>query len=144
MKIYFGGAIRGGREDKDLYRLIIGMLAEYGEVLTEHIGEKTLSEMGEKISESFIYQRDMAWLAEADVMVAEMTTPSLGVGYEARSAEEWGKPVLALYRPTEGRRLSAMIRGSGKIDVAEYQTLEELKPHLAAFFEKVKAKGYSR
>ena len=46
MKIYFAGSIRGGRDDKELYLEIINLLGKYGKVLTEHIGDKTLSAMG--------------------------------------------------------------------------------------------------
>src|ERR1700682_3462745 len=111
-KIYFAGAIRGGRGDAPLYAEIVSMLGEYGEVLTEHIGDLALTSAGESSSDREIHDRDLAWLREADVLVAEATTPSLGVGYEIGKATEWGTPVLCLYRPAEGRSLSAMISGS--------------------------------
>ena len=47
MKIYFAGAIRGGRDDKELYLEIINYLKEYGEVLTEHIGDQSINTLGE-------------------------------------------------------------------------------------------------
>ncbi len=76
MKIYFAGSIRGGRDDKDLYLEIIKLLGNYGKVLTEHIGDAKLSELGENLESTHIYNRDMNWLREADVVVAEVTTPS--------------------------------------------------------------------
>lgn len=79
MKIYFAGSIRGGRLDQENYFKIIGYLQKYGEVLTEHIGQKDLSEEGEKdISDEKIYKRDISWLKEADVVVVEASTPFLG------------------------------------------------------------------
>lgn len=42
MKIYFAGSIRGGRKDAGLYKKIIDYLGKYGEVLTEHIGNKKI------------------------------------------------------------------------------------------------------
>ena len=39
MKIYFAGAIRGGREDVARYLEIVERLRQYGAVLTEHIAE---------------------------------------------------------------------------------------------------------
>ena len=42
MKIYFAGAIRGGRSDQNLYFEIINYLKKYGEVLTEHVGDKSI------------------------------------------------------------------------------------------------------
>lgn len=61
MKIYFAGSIRGGRDDKELYLEIINLLGKYGKVLTEHIGDKTLSALGEDgPTDKYIYDRDMA------------------------------------------------------------------------------------
>lgn len=128
MRIYFAGSIRGGRDDWALYLEIIGRLREYGQVLTEHVGDAELSVLGEAESDDVsLHDRDLDWLREADCLVAEVTTPSLGVGYEIGKATEWGKPVLCLFRPREGRALSAMIAGSSGVTVREYQNAEELK-----------------
>jgi nucleoside 2-deoxyribosyltransferase len=127
MKIYFAGSIRGGRNDAALYHRIITLLSKYGEVLTEHVGSEDLPPGGEKdLADGDIYARDMAWLAEADVVVAEVSTPSHGVGYEIGQAEAMGKPVLCLYRRGSERRLSAMLAGSPKLRCEVYENLEEL------------------
>ncbi len=135
MKIYFAGSIRGGRDDKELYSQIIGLLARHGEVLTEHVGDQTLSAMGEAGSSAeYIYDRDMRWLAEADAVVAEVTTPSLGVGYEVAKAENLNKRTLCLFRPAADRRLSAMIAGNRQAAVLEYRSIAELEKILSDFF----------
>ncbi len=136
MKIYFAGSIRGGRDDKELYSRIIELLSRHGTVLTEHIGDKTLSVMGEAgPSEEYIYERDMGWLKESDVVVAEVTTPSLGVGYEVAKAEDLNKKILCIFRPAPDRRLPPMIAGSGQTTVTEYRSMEELEKVLANFFK---------
>ena len=128
MKIYFAGSIRGGREDQELYFSIIRELTNYGTVLTEHIGNKELTSKGEHIiSDSEIFERDMSWVKEADMIVAEVTTASLGVGYELGQAEAMNKKVICLYRPQEGKRLSAMVAGNEKLQVFEYQSLEDVR-----------------
>jgi nucleoside 2-deoxyribosyltransferase len=134
MSIYFAGAIRGGREDASLYLEIVGRLREYGKVLTEHIGDSELTALGEVEGDREIHERDLSWLKEADYLVAEVTTPSLGVGYEIGKATEWGKPVLCLFRPSDARALSAMIAGSGGVSVREYQSTSELKEIFDEFF----------
>lgn len=127
MKIYFAGSIRGGRDDKDLYFEIIKLLGNYGEVLTEHIGDSNLSVSKEGDSgDRYIYNRDMIWLNEADIVIAEVTTPSLGVGYEIGKAEK-SKPVICLYREQKDRELSAMIGGNDNMRIERYKTLEDLK-----------------
>lgn len=135
MKIYFAGSIRGGRDDKDLYFAMIEELQKYGTVLTEHIGSKELTGMGETTrTNEDIFNRDMEWVREADLIVAEVSTPSLGVGYELGQAEAMGKPVLCLYRETEGKRLSAMVAGNGYFSVHIYKDLEEVKAILKKHF----------
>ena len=134
MKIYFAGAIRGGRDDVALYFEIIELLGQYGQVLTEHVGNPELTGSGEVSDDREIHDRDLAWLKEADYLVAEVTIPSLGVGYEIGKATEWGKPVLCLFRPQSGRTLSAMIAGSPGVSVREYQSSEELREAFGDFF----------
>lgn len=127
MKIYFAGSIRGGRDDKALYLEIIGLLRNYGTVLTEHIGDVRLMATGEALKDRSIHDRDLSWLQEADYVVGEVTVPSLGVGYELGKATEWGKKIVCLFRPSEGASLSAMIAGSSTIKTYQYQTLSELR-----------------
>jgi nucleoside 2-deoxyribosyltransferase len=134
MKIYFAGSIRAGRSDQELYKQLIKGLECYGKVLTEHVGDASLTEWGDDgPSDQNIYQRDMGWLAEADVVVAEVSIPSLGAGYELGRAEALDKPILCLYREQQGRRLSAMVSGNPQITVACYQTLEEAMNHIRRF-----------
>ena len=134
ISIYFAGAIRGGREDCALYLEIIEQLRAYGRVLTEHLGDSQLDALGEETDDRLIHDRDLAWLKAADYLVAEVTTPSLGVGYEIGKATEWAKPVLCLYRPREGRALSAMIAGSPNVRLCEYRSTAELKEVFDHFF----------
>ncbi|MGB9178024.1 MAG: nucleoside 2-deoxyribosyltransferase [Pyrinomonadaceae bacterium] len=134
MKIYFAGAIRGGRVDKALYLEIVERLREYGQVLTEHIGDAELSALGESLNDGEIHDRDLAWLKDAEYLVAEVTTPSLGVGYEIGKATEWGTPTLCLYRPDDSRALSAMVAGSRNVLVREYESATQLKDIFDEFF----------
>lgn len=127
MKIYFAGSIRGGRDDSHIYFEIIKELQKYGEVLTEHIGDPNLTMKGESLSESEIHDRDMNWVFESDVIFAEVTQTSMGVGYEIGRAVEAGKKVIAVYRELEGKRISAMIAGSDKLTLIKYSTIEEIK-----------------
>ena len=111
MRIYFAGSIRGGRDDWTIYKEIIASLSKYGTVLTEHIGDSELSVTGEDLPDSEIHDRDLEWLRSCDFLVAEVTRPSLGVGYEIGKATEWGMKVLCLCRPSVTPSLSAMIAG---------------------------------
>lgn len=134
-KIYFAGSIRGGRDDQELYHAVIQELGKYGTVLTEHIGLKDLGAEGEQnLSDAFIFERDMDWVAEADLIVAEVSTPSLGVGYELGRAEAMGTPILCLYRPTEGKQLSAMVAGNSYVQIEHYQTFDDVARLFDGYF----------
>ena len=134
-KIYFAGSIRGGRKDAELYQKIIGKLKQYGEVLTEHVGDDRLLDAGESNKpDTYIHDRDIAWIQESNIVVAEVTTPSLGVGYEIASALNIGKPVICLFNSHRGRQLSAMIRGSRDLRVYEYGVFADIERILSEVF----------
>jgi len=128
MKIYFAGSIRGGRNDVSLYKQIIDYISNYGEVLTEHVGDASLSKLGEKGNkDKYIYDRDLQWLESADVVIAEVTTPSLGVGYELGIADKLNKPVLCLFREKHGKKLSAMLTGNDSFKCRFYNNFKEIQ-----------------
>ena len=79
--------------------------------------------------------RDMEWLQSADLVIAEVTTPSLGVGYELGIAAKLKISVFCLYRPIKGKRLSAMISGNEKFNCQAYQTLDDAKVHINKFLK---------
>ena len=134
-KIYFAGSIRGGRDDASLYIKIINELKQYGKVLTEHVGDENLRISGEEDkSDKFIHDRDMDWIFESEVIIAEVTTPSLGVGYEIAMALQQKKSVFCFFNKSKGKSLSAMIRGSGNIKVYEYDTFEDIQLSLSEIF----------
>lgn len=126
MKIYFAASIRGGRQERQLYQQLILNLQQQHQVLTEHIGDLQLTATGQtQLSDQAIRQRDISWLTACDVVVAETTQPSLGVGYELAYAEKLGKPVIILQQSKHGR-LSAMIAGTAYFNrIFTYTTLTE-------------------
>lgn len=124
MKIYFSGSIRGGQQDTDLYAELIQELKQYGTVLTEHIGSKTINTT---MTDQEIHDRDVKWVKESDIVIAEVTVPSLGVGYEIGRAIDMNKPIICLYRCINGKNTSAMIRGCSELQCFEYSNLSEAK-----------------
>ena len=140
MKIYFAGSIRGGRQDAGLYAQIIQYLKTFGEVLTEHVGDPELTSAGDDgPNDRFIHDRDLEWLQSADVIVAEVTAVSMGVGYEIGRAVEMGKPVLCLFREGTSSNLSAMIAGCSNVNLIYYSEFEELEKPLQKYLFSYKA-----
>ncbi len=124
MKIYFAGSIRGGRHDAELYRKVIAVLKEKHQVLTKHVGDLSLSTVEDK-GDKAIYEQDTAWLRECDVVVAECTQVSLGVGYELAYAEAHGKEIHIFYRPQK-TQLSAMLAGNERFHIHRYADEAEI------------------
>ena len=124
--LYFAGSIRGGRDFADLSRKMLQHMQMTDIVLTEHIGQANLNlkEKG-RISDAEIYNQDTAWLKESDMVVAECSNPSLGVGYELAYAESRGIPCHIFYNKSKNQ-LSAMLTGNPYFDIYPYQTEEEL------------------
>lgn len=134
MKFYFCGSIRGGRQLAADYHEIINMLKRHGQVLTEHLGSDQQIESRDRIlSDVQIHDRDMNWVRESDLVVAEVSIPSLGVGYEIGRAIELGKPVLCLVRSDAEATLSAMIAGSEGLTPLTYERLSDLPDRIGAF-----------
>lgn len=136
MKIYFSGSVSGGRDNVLVYKEIIKMLKVYGEVLTEHLGDTKLTKEGySDQTNEYVFSTDTSNVERADVLVAEVSTPSLGVGYEVGITEKLGKPMLCIYKNKEGRPTSAMILGNPKITSHGYDTIDEVQSILRDFFK---------
>ena len=131
MNIYFSGSIRGGRDDAHIYKEIILYLRKFGRVLTEHVGDESLKSTGEiSKNNQAIHDRDLELLLESDIIIAEVTNPSLGVGYEIAKAIEYKKKVFCIYRNLDNKPISAMILGSSDLICFEYSDLDSLKDYL--------------
>lgn len=125
MKIYFAGSIRGGRVDADLYRRMIEYMQKTDRVLTEHVGSPHLNLMEQGKRDVEIYDQDTVWLRESDLVIAECTCPSLGVGYELAYAEKFGKPCHVFYDRSK-TQLSAMLTGNPYFHIHPYTIEEEI------------------
>ena len=137
MKIYFACSITGGREFESVYQAVVHALTENGHsVLTAHLVESDVVEVEAGLSPEDVYTRDTNWIRECDVLIAEVSVPSHGVGYEVGFALGIGIPVLALHR--EGRKVSKMISGNPdkKLAITAYSTTEEAILNTLQFLSK--------
>lgn len=126
MKIYFACSISGGRKDEKAYQHLVAVLEEMGiEVPTAHIADTGIEIIDGNEKPEDIYRRDVDWIEESDQLIAEVSTPSHGVGYEIGYALFLGKPVLCLYN--QDVVVSKMITGNPHplLTVIAYQDLAE-------------------
>ena len=111
MNIYFACSITGGREFESIYQsLTAALLADGHEIPTAHLAESTVVALEAVVAAREVYERDVHWIRKAQALIAEVSVPSHGVGYEISFALNEGKPVLCLYQ--EGRKISKMISGN--------------------------------
>jgi nucleoside 2-deoxyribosyltransferase len=139
MKIYLSGSIRGGREFQPIYKVIYKNLIENDHtVLAHHVASENVIETEKSLSNHDIYTQDVQWLKECDGVIAEVSLPSLGVGYEIAYALNLEKPVLALYNE-ERNPISAMILGntSQYIIIRSYKQIEDLLKHVSLYLSKL-------
>lgn len=124
--IYFSGSISGGREDRAFYRRIVKALEDEGHrVYAGAVTSESIDAAGEPLEALQIFQRDLGWIEEVaeagGVLVAEVSRPSVGVGYEIAAARyRYNLPVICLYRPAFTSRCSGMIAGDRDIQLIEY------------------------
>ncbi|MBN1541831.1 nucleoside 2-deoxyribosyltransferase [candidate division KSB1 bacterium] len=113
MNIYFAGSISGGRRYLQTYQEMVRFLKSSGHLIyTEHIVDPHVLQHEERLTALQIYERDMAWLAQCDCLIAEISNPSLGVGYEVCAALNLNKPTLCLYH--HGLFVSRMLTGNNR------------------------------
>ncbi len=111
MNIYFSCSITGGRQDQAAYQALVqALLADGHQVPTAHLSDPDVMELEAKVNPQEVYTRDVGWVLDCDAMIAEVSTPSHGVGYEVALALELRKPVLCCYH--QGRQVSKMITGN--------------------------------
>jgi 2'-deoxynucleoside 5'-phosphate N-hydrolase len=117
VRIYFAGSISSSQRQVETYATITALLAERYAVSSD-AADSELFHREASMTSRQIYGQEMLELAQADVVVAEISHAALGVGYQIAHAERLGKPVLCLVTP--GDRVSPMIIGSPRIEVELY------------------------
>ena len=141
MKIYFACSISGSRKDEEIYQFLVKVMEDLDiDIPTAHIAETGIEEIDAREAPEDIYHRDVTWIQESDLLVAEVSTPSHGVGYEIGYALELGKPVLCLYQ--EDAVVSKMITGNphGLLTVLTYQDPGEAEKKLREYLSAIDLK----
>ena len=138
MIIYCAGPIKGDTTFQKFYLEIINFVESEGHTpLTELGVEHTPTN---PLTDIQIYKRDLKWIDGSNIMIAEVSGPSLGVGFEIAYALYHKKmPVLALAN-NRVENVSAMITGcdSNLLTVAKYVEVEELKEIIRLYIKELK------
>jgi len=136
MKVYFACSISGGRKDEKAYQYLVGVMIGMGiDVPTAHIAKTGIEEIDDQKEPLDIYQRDVDWIQESDILVAEISTPSHGVGYEIGYALDLDIPVLCLFK--QGVVVTKMITGNPHplLSVMAYEDMQHAKEILNTYLK---------
>ncbi len=133
-KIYFAGAISAGRERQPLYAEMVHCIETLGaEVLSAHVARSDVLDQEAQLSAEAIFQRDMDFIENCDGLVAEVSRPSLGVGYEIATALTLWRPTLCLCE--QSVFLTRMLTGNRheRLQIRFYQNAAEWQVALEEF-----------
>jgi 2'-deoxynucleoside 5'-phosphate N-hydrolase len=126
VNIYFSCSITGGRKYEHNYQQIILFLINHGHTVpTAHLASEDILDLEKVVSAREVFERDMRWIEHCDKVIAEVSTPSHGVGYEIAVSLNLDKPVLCIHE--KGVKVSKMITGNShpNLLVREYTTSDE-------------------
>jgi 2'-deoxynucleoside 5'-phosphate N-hydrolase len=114
MRIYFGYTVVGDRSTLEIARSIVQKIEDLGhEVLTRHLVSDGGRTADLALGAQAVYQRDMAWLGQCDIFIAEVSGSSFGVGFESGYLlGATDKRVILLYEASRENKLSLLILGN--------------------------------
>jgi len=126
MNIYFSGSIYGGRQKLEAYKKLVKELTKFGNVLDEEVADDNVLIREESISDKDVFESLVDRLKRADVVFAEVTVPSLGVGYEIGYADKTNKRIICVYDKTVTPKLTTMLRGNNRLKIIPYTNINEI------------------
>jgi nucleoside 2-deoxyribosyltransferase len=138
VNIYFACSITGGRKYESTYQRITSFLLQAGHVVpTAHLADPQVKDLEEVVKAGDVFKRDTAWIRACDALIAEVSTPSHGVGYEIAYALTLQKPVLCLHQ--EGLSISKMLSGNphSMLRVHGYRQAEDIPSIIQSFIRKM-------
>lgn len=141
LDIYFSAAISAGRERQPLYARMAAYLSSLGaRVLSAHVAHARVLQEESRRTPQEIFARDMQMIAACDGMIAEVSTPSLGVGFEIATCLQQRRPVLCLCE--QGIFLTRMLTGNAdaRLRLSFYENEKAWQTAISDFCEKLSRK----
>lgn len=111
MNIYFGASVSLDRSQLPRYRQIVDEVKKLGHtVLSEYVVDPKLV-VGDHLEPDELFARETTTVAKADLMIAEISSPSWGTAFLMEHALKSGVPVLALFYKDAHQPIPMMIEG---------------------------------
>ena len=113
MKIYLACTVRGDRGGVAAARAICDRLQQLGhDVLTTHLLADNVDDAEAALPDADVYRRDLDWLTNCDLLVAEASGSSYGVGFEVGYVLGRGRKVVVLYHTSRRHAISRVATGN--------------------------------
>jgi hypothetical protein len=115
--IYLACTVRGDRGAVAALRSLVAALEHGGHtILTKHLLDDDVDTAEAALSEAAVYARDIDWLESCDVLIADASGSSFGVGFEVGyvlgRSDRTDQRVLLLYHAERRDRISRLIAGN--------------------------------
>jgi len=141
MRVYLACTVRGDRAGVPAARLVAARLAAFGhDVLTSHLLADDVDAAEASQDERAVFERDLKWLDDCDVLIAEASGSTYGVGFEVgyltgRSGQT-GRRVYVLYDAGRKGAVSRMVSGYATAfgEAFGYRSLDELDAFIGERF----------
>ena len=117
LQIYLACTVRGDRGAVAGLRGARAALERAGHtVLTKHLLDDNVEGAESALTERAVYERDIAWLEACDVLIADASGSSFGVGFEVGyvlgRSDRTDQQVVLLYRADRRDQISRLIVGN--------------------------------
>src|SRR6478609_9658148 len=133
MQIYLACTVRGDRGAVVALRELVRSLEADGHcVLTKHLLDDHVDSAEGLLTERQVYERDIEWLEACDILIADASGSSFGVGFEVGyvlgRSDRTDQQVVLLYRADRRDQISRLIVGNAhaRCQVVPYESGEEL------------------
>lgn len=117
MIIYLACTVRGDRGAiADLRAVADALEADGHAILTRHLLDDNVEGAESALTERAVYERDIAWLESCDVLIADASGSSFGVGFEVGyvlgRSDRTDQRVVMIYRADRRDAISRLIVGN--------------------------------
>jgi nucleoside 2-deoxyribosyltransferase len=134
LRVYLAGPIVSGH-DEELSNALVAHIQGSHVVTNSAIADPDSFDRDMTPTEIFNTARNA--LLSADAVIAEITRPSHGVGYELAVAANNEIPALCIYQASQEPKLSMMILGAPGMETAAYEDLPSAQGAIDRFLSKV-------
>lgn len=136
MRVYLAAAMTSEDRDLDAIRALRDHIEDLGhDIPSRHVADPSGRQLDSALSNTELAARDIAWLHGCDALVAEVSTPSHGVGVEVTLASSRHMPILLVHR--RGHRVSRLLLGLDGVRSAAYGSEAECAAAVTGFLDGV-------